>query len=127
MSVVEGEKLRIHCNVQGIPPPELKWFAGMYIIQFFLNSSYFFISIDLVNETVEENTDRIKLFNDTEKNVEKAIFVIDDVQLSDRGVYKCIGYSKLLNKTVEAQVMVRIKGKIFLTFSIKIYCIFSFI
>lgn len=91
MSVVEGEKLRIHCIVQGVPPPELKWFV--------------------INETIEENTDRIKLLNDTDKGIEKAILVVDKVELSDRGEYKCIGYSKRLDKTVEAKVNIRVKDK----------------
>ncbi|XP_077299246.1 immunoglobulin domain-containing protein Bsg isoform X2 [Arctopsyche grandis] len=66
-SVVEGEKLRIHCVAAGKPTPSVEWAIG--------------------NETYNESRGRVILEDDN--GVKNAIFTLTDITLDDRGDYYC--------------------------------------
>lgn len=92
MNFVEGDILRIPCTVYGKPRPVIKWKIG--------------------NRTYEESEDRVVLERDEEKGVDNAVLIIQEADLSDRGVYTCIGIRQSEPDIVDSDdTMVRIKDK----------------
>lgn len=91
INVVEGEKLRIVCAIVGNPLPEITWKV-------------------LNNKTYTESEDRIILQKD-ERDIPNAVFIINEVQMSDRGEYVCLAYSNLTGSRVDSTSMIRIKDK----------------
>ncbi|XP_044735043.1 basigin [Chrysoperla carnea] len=92
INVVEGEKLRIHCQVVG--QPEIIWEIG--------------------NATYPNGPDkRVSLHKDEETGMENAILVLENIQLTDRGTYKCIARNKVtLEVEDDSESFVRIKDKL---------------
>lgn len=90
VNVVEGEKLRIHCQVFGRPTPFISWEIG--------------------NETYTESRDRVKLLPD-ERNITNSILVIEEIEMTDRNEYTCIGSNEVPKTRDESKAFVRIKDK----------------
>lgn len=93
--VVEGERLRLHCNVKGYPTPLVNW------------------SID--DKAVDPGSTgdgRIKFEDD--KEIRNAYLVIENVQMSDRHTYKCKASNEanLDNTGTEGETFVRVKDKL---------------
>lgn len=65
------------------------------------------------NTTIEETTGRYVL-KPNNKNVPNAILEIKEVELSDRGHYKCIG-SNIVDSS-NATTFIRVKGSLTVTF-----------
>lgn len=97
VNVVEGNKLKIHCNVLGQPPMKITW-------------SY---KNDTLNETELYPNDRLDFERDEKKNIDDAILILENVTLWERGIYTCIGSPRapLDIKQVRAESMVRVKDK----------------
>ncbi|XP_022912966.1 neuroplastin [Onthophagus taurus] len=91
VNVVEGEKLRIVCAVVGKPVPEISWSVGE------INYS--------------SSSGHVTLLPDPEKNITNAVLLIDNVNITHKGPYKCIGRSLITNETVFDEAMVRVKDK----------------
>ncbi|KAE8753139.1 hypothetical protein FOCC_FOCC000062 [Frankliniella occidentalis] len=90
--VVEGERLKLHCQVKGYPTPSVVW------------------SVD--GMPVNESDARIRFENDGK--VARAFLIIDNVQLSDRKTYTCKA-SNIANQDstgVEEKTFVRVKDKL---------------
>jgi len=90
LNFVEGEPLKIVCTVYGKPTPHIKWKVG--------------------NETFEESGERVQLLRDEEKEVDNAIFLINEASMDDRGVYTCVAETNI-GKIVSHETIVRIKDK----------------
>lgn len=117
LSVVEGEKLRIHCNVLGTDPV-VTWRVGKWTntrayclcfsISQFLNFSFFYycfecVAIEEYQENLQESDETPRGFdgmiyvpiNDSRasyqdyENVKNATLVVNATALSDRGRYNC--------------------------------------
>jgi len=92
--VVEGERLRLHCQVRGNPPPTVVW------------------SID--GKPVNISDGRIRFENDN--NIANAILVIDTVQMNDRNHYTCkasnIANQNQASTGPEKTTFVRVKDKL---------------
>ncbi|XP_055839068.1 uncharacterized protein LOC129907052 [Episyrphus balteatus] len=91
--VVEGEKLSIHCVVAGTDP-RLYWEMG--------------------NLTIYNSTGRYEL-NEDENKVQNAILTMSNVNLNDRGDYKCLGRNIINDLGISEPAgdisFVRVKGK----------------
>ncbi|CAH0550274.1 unnamed protein product [Brassicogethes aeneus] len=98
INVVEGEKLRIHCQVAGKPPPKLSW-------MFIPDSS----NSSAENRTLIDDDDRIDLKED-EDHIPNSILTVTGITMDDRGEYVCIG-TPVSGKQVKAKSMVRVKDK----------------
>ncbi|XP_049826159.1 basigin isoform X2 [Aethina tumida] len=97
INVVEGEKLRIRCEVAGKPHPSLKW--------------YFLGENDPeTNKTEIPDDERTEIGKEEDGNIENAILTISNITLKDRGYYICVGTSNI-GEIVESKCMVRIKDK----------------
>ncbi|KAK3932544.1 Basigin [Frankliniella fusca] len=90
--VVEGERLRLHCQVRGNPPPNVVW------------------SID--GKAVNTSDGRIRFENDN--NIANAILVIDTVQMNDRNQYTCKASNIANHESTgpEKTTFVRVKDKL---------------
>ncbi|KAI7815340.1 neuroplastin [Rhyzopertha dominica] len=91
VNVVEGEKLRIVCAVIAKPPPIITW--------------------ECQNETYTESRGRVTLQEDPDKKIPNAVFIINSIEMSDRGVYKCIAQSNVTEQREVEETMVRVKDK----------------
>lgn len=56
--------------------------------------------------------DRVILEEDPDKKIPNAVLIINEIQMSDRGIYKCVAFSNITKSEESVEVMVRIKGKI---------------
>lgn len=90
--VVEGEKLKLHCEVLGNPTPTVTW---------------------TIDGKPINNTDRIK-FEDDDKGVDNAYLVIDETEMTDRNFYACTAHNLATSKVApsEAKTFVRVKDKL---------------
>lgn len=113
VNVVEGEKLRIVCNVVGNPPPVVSWTVCKFSLLFFLYAYYnvVFIVVAVENLTYTTSDGRIKLLDDPEKHIPNAILQIDAIEMTDRGLYKCTARSNVTDEEESDECMVRVKGK----------------
>lgn len=92
VNVVEGEKLRIACQVLG--NPIIVWEVG--------NMTY----------NGSETDTRITLHKDEEKDIPNAILVIQAIELSDRGAYRCVAINSVTKEEDSySESFVRVKGK----------------
>ncbi|KAK9727905.1 Immunoglobulin I-set domain [Popillia japonica] len=91
LNVVEGEKLRITCQVSGKPTPTITWQIG--------------------DDVYSNSTGIVKLQEDAEKKIPNAVLIIENVNMTNRGNYTCRGHSAIQNKTVVDHTLVRIKDK----------------
>lgn len=57
-----------------------------------------------------ESKDRVELLADEETQIPNTIFVIENIQMSDRGVYTCVANSSLSSHLIRSATMVRVKG-----------------
>ncbi|KAF2893551.1 hypothetical protein ILUMI_12619 [Ignelater luminosus] len=90
ITVVEGEKLRVVCQVHGNPTPQIVWVYK--------------------NVTYEESKGRVKL--EEEKNVPNAVFTLEDVTPDDQSELTCKGISKNTNESSDPSMgVVRVKDK----------------
>lgn len=88
-------------------------FRGLCVcteIDLFENARQTFNDV-LVNETYTKSLDRVILEEDPDKKIPNAVLIINEVQMSDRGIYKCIAFSNVTKTEESVEVMVRIKGK----------------
>lgn len=97
LTVIEGEKLRLECLVNGVPAPTVVWRIG--------NSSY------------RNSAGRIKLVDSANENnngLVSSVLEIEEATMDDRGDYFCYGENlatRIFNAT-EATVLVRVKDKL---------------
>lgn len=113
-SVVEGEKLRIHCLAAGKPTPVIEWTIGNEL--FFFNKSsnkYFHFILFAGNETYTDSRGRVTLDNDND--VKNAILIIDKASLDDRGDYHCkaINIANSFVNITTVSTFVRVKGEFY--------------
>ncbi|KAF2352421.1 Immunoglobulin I-set [Trinorchestia longiramus] len=90
-TAIEGDKLTLTCEVEGIPRPIISWTKD--------NTS---LVEELGAERVEFRTDE-----DNDKAPENATVVISDIKPDDRGTYKCTIRSDGIVK--ETQTYIRVK------------------
>jgi len=89
VTVVEGEKLTLECQVYGSPPLNISWTVG--------------------NETYYSSQGRIQL--EPHDNIPNAQLVIKEAAMGDRGTYSC-NATNANNSTDGAAVYVRVKDKL---------------
>ncbi|XP_018329301.1 neuroplastin [Agrilus planipennis] len=99
INVVEGEKLRIHCQVHGNPLPDISWFVERHLPDGTTQ-----------NETYYSSRDRVTLEED-DRHIVNSVFIINEVTMEDRGNYSCRGYLNITEAHDESYTMVRVKDK----------------
>lgn len=63
------------------------------------------------NATFQYSSDRVKLEDDPDRDIDNSILIVDEVFLYDRGVFTCIATSPITGQEMDrAECMVRIKG-----------------
>ncbi|KAK7788525.1 hypothetical protein R5R35_000969 [Gryllus longicercus] len=94
--VVEGEKLTLDCQPTGIPTPKVTWY--------FMKDG---------NNTLNTSNERYKFL--PHNNVTNAVLEIRDVQMSDRGEYRCVlanTATMFVGPDVTLKTNVRVKDKL---------------
>lgn len=108
VNVIEGEKLKIICDIKGSPVPVISWEISKITIWFsFQKQNNYLI---LVNETYTESRDRVKLSTDDSTKVPNTILIVEDITPDDKGVYTCMGTRNETGESVKHETIVRVKG-----------------
>lgn len=128
VSVVEGEKLKIHCLAMGTEP-EITWMIGNYFENKMshhnvrIPAQLFPINIAAIGNSSELDSSRVKLLDhDKQKD---AILLIEHAELSDRNYYNCTAKNKATGFTKEyeaipEQTYIRVKGnRLFIEYTAK--------
>ncbi|XP_014209194.1 basigin [Copidosoma floridanum] len=95
-NVVEGEKLHLTCSVKTGDP-------GLKILWMFQDHNY------------TAPMGRVKLNKDEERNINNAIFIVDEVKQIDKGTVSCIAYYTGVTDpqySDEASTVIRVKGRL---------------